>query len=240
MKFSSTPKAPSAKLLPHDPDVKTASDSDAVSDADVDVHLSRGWVTLQTSGVDSTGEDPSETYSERSLKRVHQTHQRMKFLSEEKINGVLSGIQRLDRLLMWIDRLLYKTQPPTSGRIRLEWKRSQDDPSRFNPRWVQWIHVGGSRWRCEPLGPRPARSVRSAHGFQTHRSEVIELVKIGSEALKHRAVLMGYLADLGRGWTQKERHLSEAEDHLLGRMFDVVDAVNAKVEDKINLDIDLA
>lgn len=168
-----------------------------------------------------------ESASERVEHHLRMTHARWRNLSEERVGGVLSALERIDRLLVWVDRLLYLTQPPATGRIRIVWEKDPSDAERHFPLMVKWVKGKGGRWRYVRL-VKPVKAVHGRGGFATHRSEVVKLVQVGMELLKDRSVLVGYLARLGQGWTQKSRVLSEKELELLEEMLVVVDQVNAK------------
>lgn len=168
-----------------------------------------------------------ESASERVERHLRVTHARWRNLSESRVAGVLNALERIDKLLVWVDRLLYLTQPPATGRIRIAWEKDPSDEERHFPLLVKWIKGKGGRWRYVRL-VRPTRAVHGRGGFATHRSEVVKLVQIGMELLKDRSALVGYLARLGQGWTQKSQVLSEKELELLEEMLVVVDQVNAK------------
>lgn len=178
-------------------------------------------------------ESEYEPASERVERHLRMTHARWRNLSEERVAGVLNALERIDRLLVWVDRLLYLTQPPATGRIRIAWEKDPSDEERHFPLLVKWIKGKGGRWRYARL-VRPTKAVHGRGGFATHRNEVVKLVQIGAELLKDRSALVGYLARLGQGWTQKSRVLSEKELELIEEMLVVVDEVNAKGKVKIN------
>ncbi len=94
---------------------------------------------------------------------------------------------------------------------------------------------GKDLWRYKILA-RPSKAIRTKGGFSTHRNEVEQLVDIAQELIRHRSAITGYIGDLGRGWTQKERHLSDRNGDVVASLLGIVDSINAK--GAISLDAD--
>lgn len=170
--------------------------------------------------------DDDLTPSERVDRLLAETHARWRNLSEERLDAILTALERVDRLLVWVDRLLYWTQPPATGRLRIVWERDPSDARRY-PVLVKWVKGRSGRWRYERL-QRPSKAVRGKGGFATHREEVERLVSLAMELMNDRSALVGYLGRLGQGWSQKKPVLSEREVAVANAMLDIVDSVNAK------------
>lgn len=165
-------------------------------------------------------------------KRSRAAQNELKTTSEQRLKDVMHGIEKLDKMLLWIDRLLYASQPPTTGRIRIVWTRKEEESNQYRPRLIKWIKIGGTksgqdRWRYRILS-RPTRAVRAKGGFSTHRDEVLELVEIAQELMEHRKALIGYITNFGRGWTQKERYLSERETEIIADLVEILKSINEK------------
>ncbi|MCK7579557.1 MAG: hypothetical protein MZV65_30175 [Chromatiales bacterium] len=144
----------------------------------------------------------------------------------------MCGIEKLDKLLPWTDRRLKASQPPATGRIRIVWRRKEEESNQYRPRLVKWIKLGGTksgkdRWRYRVL-LRPTKAVRAKGGFSTHRDEVLDLVEIAQELIEHRKALIGYITNFGRGWTQKERYLSEREQEIIYDLAAILGSINEK------------
>lgn len=152
-------------------------------------------------------------------------------LSRQRLSTMLFFVKKLDKLLFWVDRLLYYSQPPTTGRVRIVWLRDDGTSELYRPKLVSWIRVNGSgdreRWRYRILS-RPIKAVRAKGGFAKHREEVEELVKLAQELMKHRATITGYIGDLGRAWTQKERYLNEHQNEYFLILTDIIERINQK------------
>jgi hypothetical protein len=171
--------------------------------------------------------DDELTPSERVDRLLAETHARWRNLSEERLDAILTALERVDRLLVWVDRLLYWTQPPATGRLRIVWERDPSKDGRRHPVLVKWVKGRSGRWRYERL-QRPSKAVRGKGGFATHREEVERLVGLAMELMDDRSALVGYLGRLGQGWSQKKPVLSEREVAVANAMLDIVDSVNAK------------
>ena len=78
--------------------------------------------------------DASEDYFERFERRMERSNHELKTRMEHQMTEILEAIQRMNRMLMWIDRLLRWTQPPATGRIRLEWIRPTKATDRYSPK----------------------------------------------------------------------------------------------------------
>lgn len=183
---------------------------------------------MQANPSDETVSDSFAAFEKRS----RAAQQELKTKSEQRLIKVMHGIEKLDKMLMWTDRLLYASQPPTTGRIRVVWTRKGEESNQYRPRLVKWIKIGGTksgadRWRYRILS-RPTRAVRAKNGFSTHRDEVLDLVEIAQEIIEHRKTLVGYITNFGRGWTQKERHLSERETEIIADLVDILESINKK------------
>lgn len=165
-------------------------------------------------------------------KRLHAAQKELKTTSEKRLEDVLHGIEKLDKMLLWTDRLLYASQPPTTGRIRIVWTRKSEDSNQYRPRLVKWIKIGGTkngrdRWRYRVL-LRPTKAVRAKGGFSTHRDEVLDLIEIAQELIEHRKALVGYITQMGRSFTMKERHLSEREQEIIYDLAAILGSINEK------------
>lgn len=165
-------------------------------------------------------------------KRSYAAQQEFQTTAERRLKDVMHGIGKLDKMLLWTDRLLYASQPPTTGRIRIVWRRREDESNQYRPRLVKWIKIGGTksgkdRWRYRVLS-RPTKAVRAKGGFSTHRDEVLELVEIAQELIEHRKALVGYITNFGRGWTQKERYLAERETEIIDDLVAILQSINEK------------
>lgn len=196
--------------------------------------LNPNLIAASESDSDSEAEtsSASESSSERVERHLKLSHERWRDLSEGRVRGVLNALEKIDRLLIWVDRLLYYTQPPATGRIRVVWEKDPSDGKRYFPVMVKWIKVKGGRWRYTRL-INPVKAVHGRGGFATYREEVIRLVQIATRLIKDRKVLISYLARLGQGWTQKSRFLSEQELDLIEEMLLVIDKINKKGKIKI-------
>ena len=183
---------------------------------------------IQTNPSNDTVSDSLSVFEKRS----HAAQQELKTVSEQRLSDVMYGIEKLDKLLLWTDRLLYASQPPATGRIRIVWRRKEEESNQYRPRLVKWIKLGGTksgkdRWRYRVL-LRPTKAVRAKGGFSTHRDEVLDLVEIAQELIEHRKALVGYITNFGRGWTQKERYLSEREQEIIYDLAAILGSINEK------------
>ncbi|BCU08341.1 hypothetical protein [Allochromatium tepidum] len=165
-------------------------------------------------------------------KRARAARQELKMVSEQRLSDVMYGIEKLDKLLLWTDRLLYASQPPTTGRIRIMWRRREEESNQYRPRLVKWIKLGGTkngrcRWRYRVL-LRPTKAVRAKGGFSTHRDEVLDLIEIAQELIEHRKTLVGYITNFSRGWTQKDQHLSDREQAIIYDLAAILGSINEK------------
>lgn len=167
------------------------------------------------------------TYEELFLGRAESSRKELRHLSEVRLAVLLDDLEKIDRLLLWTDGLLYRTQPPGNGRIRVGWLRDDGESELYRPRLVKWLRLRNGKWRYRVLS-RAGKAVSGRGGFATHREEVGVLIEAASELMRHRADLVGYIADLGRGVTQKNRYLSGRVVDVIEVLYRVVDAANAK------------
>jgi hypothetical protein len=134
-------------------------------------------------------------------------------------------VGNIDKLILACDRFLYKSQPPSSGRIRVSWEVYENQ--RYHPVIVRWVKTRNNKWRYESLS-RPTSAVSVKGGFKTHRDEVLDTVKLIQQLISHRNDVLGYMKNLGRGVTQKDRVVTAFEDTVLLTLVELVNSVNSK------------
>lgn len=179
---------------------------------------------------DEPGEPETQERLERRLTTMHQALRRR---AEEQLDERLTAIERLDRLLVWADRLLYWSQPPATGRIRVAWQKKSvaSDTLAVTPKLVSWIKInrlpGRERWRSRVL-VKPRNAIHGRGGFALHRDEVEALVVLADDLLAQRATLMAQLGNAGRSWTQKRRVVSAQEATVIETLLAVIKRLNAK------------
>lgn len=192
---------------------------------------------------DSTHNDDdaatSETAFQRFDTRMQMTLEALRTKSQSQLDEILDYTRRIDKLLQWIDRLLYYAQPPATGRIRVVWTRESADTSIYRPRLVSWTLVsvknGKELWRYRVLS-KPTKAVRGKGGFAIYRAEVVQLVEIAAGLIKEHVALTAYLSNLSQAWIMKERHLSDKEIETVNNLVLLIDRINAK--GNLNLDCD--
>jgi hypothetical protein len=168
----------------------------------------------------------SAPLSDRIDKRLVSTISSLRESAEKNINQVIETVSKIDALLIKIDGLLQKVQPPSSGRTRIVYRKEKSSTHRFYPVFVQWRELKGGKWRYKVLS-RPVASVKFKGGFLTHRNETVELIRLASVLIKDRSDAIGYLSNLGRGWTQKSRVLKVKEPVVITELIKIVRSVNS-------------
>lgn len=113
----------------------------------------------------------------------------LRIKGQEFIEDILRLVSNIDKLLLACDRLLYKSQPPSSGRIRVSWEHSENQ--RYNPVIVRWKRTRNNKWRYDRLS-RPTSAVSSKGGFlddkQEKESRVILMTMHASKGLEFEKV----------------------------------------------------
>lgn len=174
-----------------------------------------------------------ETQAERFERRVSENLESLRIKGQEFMEDILRLVSNIDKLLLACDRLLYKSQPPSSGRIRVSWEHSENQ--RYNPVIVRWKRTRNNKWRYDRLS-RPTSAVSSKGGFLTHRDEVLVTLKLIQQLIAHRNDVLGYLKNLGQGLTQKDKSVELCEDTVLLTLIDLVKSVNSKGVVKLELE----
>lgn len=174
-----------------------------------------------------------ETQAERFERRVSENLDSLRAIGEGFLEDILRLVGNIDKLILACDRFLYKSQPPSSGRIRVSWELYENQ--RYHPVIVRWVKTRNNKWRYERLS-RPTSAVSSKGGFNTHRAEVLVTVKLIQQLISHRSDALGYMKNLGRGVTQKDRVVTVFEDTVLLTLVDLVDSVNSKGVVKLDID----
>jgi hypothetical protein len=166
---------------------------------------------------------------QRGRARVELTRQH--FQKYSTLSEITESLYRLDRQIIWIDKLLYYSQPPAAGRIRISWERTRGFEDRYQPVWVQWVSKkspsGKTLWRYKYLS-LPKNSVKSIGGFQVHREEVLSIIDLGQILFRHRRDLINYLADLDRAWTQKRRRIASEDRERAESLREIIARINGK------------
>lgn len=192
---------------------------------------------IRHSNVDIINDDPEseewETQAERFERRVSENLDSLRAIGEGFLEDILRLVGNIDKLILACDRFLYKSQPPSSGRIRVSWELYENQ--RYHPVIVRWIRTRNNKWRYERLS-RPTSAVSSKGGFMTHRAEVLVTVKLIQQLISHRSDVLGYMAHLGRSMTPKDKSVTAFEDTVLLTLVDLVDSVNSKGVVKLDID----
>ncbi|WP_018871400.1 hypothetical protein [Thioalkalivibrio sp. ALgr3] len=97
------------------------------------------------------------------------------------------AVRMLNRWIVATDRVLWRLQPPATGRIRVQWDRkSGSDGRSLTPILVRWKKVRGG-WQTERLGPRAENSVTRWGGFERHADEVRDAVLLAKRLIAKRS-----------------------------------------------------
>jgi hypothetical protein len=192
---------------------------------------------IRHSNVDIINNDPEseewETQAERFERRVSENLDSLRAIGEGFLEDILRLVGNIDKLILACERFLYKSQPPSSGRIRVSWELYENQ--RYHPVIVRWVKTRNNKWRYERLS-RPTSAVSVKGGFKTHRDEVLDTVKLVQQLISHRNDVLGYMKNLGRGVTQKDRVITAFEDTVLLTLVELVNSVNSKGVVKLNID----
>lgn len=110
---------------------------------------------------------------------------------ERGVDGLLSSVQMLNRSILAVDRLLWRLQPPATGRIRVLWRKtpSRSDGDAVEPYLVKWKQVRRG-WQTIRLGTRAEKSVESWGGFERHSDEVREAVLLAKRLIARRSQVL--------------------------------------------------
>jgi hypothetical protein len=134
---------------------------------------------IRYSNVDIINNDPEseewETQSERFERRVSENLDSLRAIGEGFLEDILRLVGNIDKLILACNRFLYKSQPPSSGRIRVSWELYENQ--RYHPVIVRWVRTRNNKWRYERLS-RPTSAVSVKGGFKTHRDVFTPLVVI--------------------------------------------------------------
>jgi len=157
-----------------------------------------------------------------------------------QIQSLDNRISDIDTILHWIDRVLYRIQPPASGRIRIIWRQKKAPALYYWPKLVSWYKAGQHKngrtlWRYRELS-RPTRSVRGKGGFAEHQPEVLQLTALAQSLIQERSDLCGLYGNFNRAATQKLRFVSGRQSEALDTLIATVHAINAKGTHQIDLD----
>lgn len=212
-----------------------------VRDIGIDKHCTLHITLDKNQHMNDLTQKEHETTLETSLQkfdsRMQLTLAALRTKSQTQLDEILDFIRRIDKQLQWLDMMLYYTQPPATGRIRIVWTREHADSQIYRPRLVSWklvsIKAGKELWRYRML-VKPTKAVRGKGGFATHRAEVVKLVALAADLIKEHNALTSYLSNLSQAWIMKERYLSDKEIETVNEIILLIDRINEK--GKLHLD----
>lgn len=134
-----------------------------------------------------SGGDSDLTYEQRVARLVSRSEADLRARLESGVAEICRAVQELNRWIVALDRLLWRLQPPTTGRIRVLWREREGGGA--SPVLVKWKQVRNG-WHTEKLGPHPSKSVEKWGGFGTHLAEVRKVVKLTRSLIERRAALL--------------------------------------------------
>lgn len=154
--------------------------------------------------------------------------QRVRAISEAT-GRVLATLDRMERLLTLVDRVLRVSQPPVPGNIGIRWwHRNGRDELRF-PVLVTWVRLRNGRWRSRRLPQVRKDRINREGSAAINAEQTYHLALLASRLIK---VYEGLAAQLGMSLTVLNRSHAKA-DHPLAEAEALITVAHRQVTKKL-------
>ena len=135
----------------------------------------------------------------------------------------------LNRWIVAVDRLLWRLQPPATGRIRVQWRKtpSRSDGDAVTPYLVKWKKVRRG-WQTTKLGSRAENSVESWGGFERHSDEVRAAVLLAKRLIAKRGQVLARGGELQLSGEERGRSSEMYADDVRREVEEILDRAEEK------------
>jgi len=175
-------------------------------------------------------DDFEDDYEARVLQLVSRSEDGFRVRLERGVDGLHRTVQMLNRWIIAVDRILWRLQPPTSGRVRVIWIRtpSRSDEDAVTPHIAKWKKVRNG-WQTVKLGRRAEQSIEKWGGFERHFDDVRSAVILAKRLIAYRREVIGKGRQLQLSGEERSRANDMRKYNIRAEIERLVESANAQM-----------